>query len=178
MRRWSSRRRAYSGVGTSCPNGILLTLVTSGTKYRLDSNVHRATSDSQDRMCRSMDRCWTSAPFRSGSYLVLFCPSVPIQASLLAEILPPASSSCGSSPWGMWGWSGHRSSASVWQRSCPQIGGGVLIYSHWGAECWEAYQYFRYFAAGLTPLTPPLPKSFKVSYVQFKCWDRRREDML
>lgn len=62
MRRWSHRRRAYSGVGSSCPNGILLTLVTSGPKYRSSSNVHRAVSDSQDRMCSSTDGQMDIAP--------------------------------------------------------------------------------------------------------------------
>lgn len=62
MRRWSRRRKAYSGAGSSCPNGRLLTLVTSGAKYRLGSNVHRAVFDSQDRMCCSMDRQMDIAP--------------------------------------------------------------------------------------------------------------------
>lgn len=62
MRRWSCRRSAYSGVGSSCPNGILLTLVTSGAKYRASSNVHRAVSDSQDRMCSSTDGQMDIAP--------------------------------------------------------------------------------------------------------------------
>lgn len=62
MRRWSRRRKAYLGVGSSCPNGILLTLVTSGAKYRLGSDVHRAVFDSQDRMCCSTDRQMDIAP--------------------------------------------------------------------------------------------------------------------
>lgn len=62
MCRWSRRRKAYSGVRSSCPNGILLTLVTSGAKYRLGSN--RAVFDSQDRMCRSTDRQMDVVPLQ------------------------------------------------------------------------------------------------------------------
>lgn len=72
MRRWSRCRKAYSGVGSSCPNGILLTLVTSGAKYRSGSNIHggcvwqpgqNVLVDGQtDGHCSCAD-----APFRSGS---------------------------------------------------------------------------------------------------------------
>ena len=79
--RWSRCRKAYSGVRSSCLNGILLTLVTSGAKYRSGSNVHRTASDSQDRMCCSMDRgmdvcSCADAPFRLESSPGLFRPAL------------------------------------------------------------------------------------------------------
>lgn len=123
MRRWSQCRKAYSGVRNSCPNGILLTLVTSGAKYRSGSNVHRAASDSQDRMCCLTDRRMDVVPvqmlfFGRGALLDSFAQRCYSHGN-------PAAGFPGLwiwSPREMWGWSGHRSSASpCWHSSLVPV---------------------------------------------------------
>lgn len=91
MCRWGQHRKAYSGVMSSCPNGILLTLVTSGTKYRSGSNVHRAVSNSQDRMCCYTDRRMDVVPaqmllFGQGDLLGSFVQCYTPMGALLPAI--------------------------------------------------------------------------------------------
>lgn len=120
MRRWSRHRKAYSGVRSSCPNGILLTLVTSGAKYRLGSNVHRAASDSQDRMCCSTDRRMDIVPVQM---LLLDWGALP--GSFARCCYPRGNPATGHPglwirPRGeTWGWSGHRSPAGVCWHGSP-----------------------------------------------------------
>lgn len=114
MRRWSWRRKAYSGVRSSCPNGILLTLVTSGAKYRSGRNIHRAASDSQDRMCCSTDRRMDIVP---AQMLLLDRGAFP--GSVAQRCCPRGNPAAGHPglwihPRGeTWGWSGHRSPAGA-----------------------------------------------------------------
>lgn len=123
MRMRSRRRKAYSGVRSSCPNGILLTLVTSGAKYRLDSNIRRAASDSQDTMCCSTDRQMDVVPAQmllvgQGALLGSFARRCYSHGNPAAGFPGLWVRSRGET----WGWSGHRSFASpCWHGSPPSV---------------------------------------------------------